>query len=429
MTPDWIIAKKRDGDTLSDQEIRWVVAEYAAGRLPDYQMAALAMAIYLRGMSTTETVSLTESMLASGTRLEWPDLPGPVVDKHSTGGIGDKISIILAPLLASCGLFVPMISGRGLGATGGTLDKLESVPGFRTDLSIQELQSVVRRVGCVITGATNEIAPADRELYALRDVTATVASIPLITASILSKKLAEGIDYLVLDVKYGSGTFMKSLHDARQLAISLTEVGSRLGLHASAVLSDMNQPLGRMVGNSLEIQEATDVLQGTGPADTTELTMELSSQLMVAAQKSPNKLQAVQTLGSAISSGRALQRFDDMISAQGGRRHDRLPVATACELRANKDGFVTRIETELLGRAVIEMGGGRKHKGDGIDHSVGLQMHVRVGDWVERERPCVTVYAHRPQIDRAKQLIQSAIVIDPQPPTEVAPLIREWIHA
>ncbi|MDA0657415.1 MAG: thymidine phosphorylase [Planctomycetota bacterium] len=429
MTPDWIIAKKRDGDTLSDQEIYWVIAEFAVGRLPDYQMAALAMAIYLRGMSAEEVVSLTEAMLASGTRLAWPDLPGPTVDKHSTGGIGDKTSIILAPLLASCGLFVPMISGRGLGATGGTLDKLESIPGFRADLSIRELQSVVRRVGCAITGATDEIAPADRELYALRDVTATVASIPLITASILSKKLAEGIEYLVLDVKYGSGAFMKNLGDARRLATSLTEVGSRLGLNVSAVLSDMNQPLGCMVGNALEIKESIEVLQGTGPTDTTKLTLELSSQLMVAARVSLNKLEAIQALSSAISSGSARQKYDEMVSAQGGDPYAPLPLADTGDLCASRNGFVTQIETEMLGRAVIELGGGRKHKGDRIDHSVGFEMRVRVGDWVEQGQPYVTVYAHPPQIDRVRQLIEKAVVLDAQPPAEVAPLIGEWVHA
>ncbi|HYO24074.1 MAG TPA: thymidine phosphorylase, partial [Lacipirellulaceae bacterium] len=281
MNPVWLIAKKRDGEELSDHEIAQFISGYARGDIPDYQMSAMAMAIYLRGMSTAETASLTDHMLASGARFTWPDDGVPRVDKHSTGGIGDKVSLPLAAMLACCGLQVPMISGRGLGATGGTLDKLEAIPGFRTDLSMEEFRDVCQRVGCVISGATADLVPADRKLYALRDVTATVPSIPLITASIMSKKLAEGLDALVLDVKWGSGAFMKTADQARELARSLVATGQRMGVATTALVTDMNQPLGRMAGNALEVNESYAALQGEGPADLMEATYALGAELLV----------------------------------------------------------------------------------------------------------------------------------------------------
>ncbi len=281
MNPVEIIARKRDGHALSVGEIHHMIRGFAVGDVADAQMSALAMAILLNGMSTEETLDLTQAMLLSGQTLEWPNDGIPRVDKHSTGGIGDKISLILAPLLACCDLQVPMISGRGLGPTGGTLDKLESIPGFRTDLSLHETHVVVRDVGCVITGASPEIAPADRKLYALRDVTGTVPSIPLITASIMSKKLAEGLDALVLDVKVGSGAFMKTLGDARTLARLMVAVGHGMGTSTTAIITDMQQPLGRMVGNTLEVAETIDVLQGGGPRDVVELTLALGSELLM----------------------------------------------------------------------------------------------------------------------------------------------------
>ncbi len=280
--PANVIAKKRDGVALTRDEIAEFVSGFTNGSIPDYQMSALAMAIYLRGMSEEETAALTEQMLASGVQLKW--LAGSsVVDKHSTGGVGDKVSLLLAPLLACCGLRVPMISGRGLGPTGGTLDKLESIPGFRTDLNLDEIREITNRVGCVIAGASAEIAPADRKLYALRDVTATVASIPLITASIMSKKLAEGLDALVLDVKVGSGAFMKTFRQARELARSLVETGRRMGVSTTALITDMSQPLGRMAGNAVEVDETVTALLGQGPADLIALTNSLGAELLVAA--------------------------------------------------------------------------------------------------------------------------------------------------
>ena len=267
MNASFLIAKKRDGGELSAEEIAWLVHGYVAGHVPDYQKAAWAMAVYLRGMTVAETAALTEAMLHSGRTLTWPAGGLPKVDKHSTGGIGDKVSLVLAPLLACCGVQVPMISGRGLGATGGTLDKLESIPGFRTDLSIDEMRRMLAEGGCFITGTTHDLVPADRKLYALRDVTGTVPSIPLITASIMSKKLAEGLDALVLDVKFGSGAFMKTLAEARQLAESLVATGKQMGVPTTALLTDMGQPLGRMAGNAVEVNETVTALQGNGPAD------------------------------------------------------------------------------------------------------------------------------------------------------------------
>ncbi|HQX54102.1 MAG TPA: thymidine phosphorylase, partial [Planctomycetaceae bacterium] len=275
MLPASLIAAKRDRQELRDEEIAFFVQGFADGSIPDYQMAAMAMAIYLNGMTPRETATLTFAMLSSGTRLVWPKDGRSRVDKHSTGGIGDKTSLILAPLLAECGLQIPMLSGRGLGATGGTLDKLEAIPGYRTDLALAEITQLTQSVGCVITGASAELAPADRKLYALRDVTATVPSIPLITASIMSKKLAESLDALVLDVKFGSGAFMKTREQATELAHSLVSTGQRMGVHTTALLTDMNQPLGRMCGNAVEVLESIDVLQGGGPDDVRQLTIEL----------------------------------------------------------------------------------------------------------------------------------------------------------
>src|SRR6266478_5475973 len=280
-----LISKKRDGGELTEDEIGSLIAGYVRGDVPDYQMASWAMAVYLRGMTVAEIAALTEHMLHSGVTFEWPAGESPKVDKHSTGGIGDKVSLPLAPLLACCDLHVPMISGRGLGATGGTLDKLEAIPGFRTNLSLAEIAEIIERVGCVITGASAEIAPADKRLYALRDGTATVPSIPLITASIMSKKLAESLDALVLDVKFGSGAFMKSLDDARALARSLVDTGKRMGVKTTALLTDMNQPLGRMAGNANEVNESVDCLMGKGPADLMEVTLELGAELLVLAKR------------------------------------------------------------------------------------------------------------------------------------------------
>jgi pyrimidine-nucleoside phosphorylase len=421
-----IIAHKRDGQELTRDEIGDFLGGYARGDVPDYQMSALAMAIFFRGMTTDETAALTDAMLDSGVRLSWPTGHIPTVDKHSTGGIGDKTSLVLAPLLACCGLAVPMISGRGLGATGGTLDKLEAIPGFRTDLSIREIEETVARVGCVITGASAEIAPADRKLYALRDVTATVPSIPLITASIMSKKLAESLDRLVLDVKFGSGAFMKSLGLARKLARSLVDTGQRMGVRTTALLTDMNQPLGRLAGNLVEVHEAIACLKGEGPGDLWELTCALAAELLGQESEVGNRESAIRLLDDHIVSGRALKKFAEMVAAQGGDLEKLPPMPDGREIAASRSGFVTSIDTEALGLAIIELGGGRKIMSDAIDRAVGLEMLVRLGDRVDSGQPLVRVFGSQDQFERVRPAIERAINFQDEPPA-VGPLIVERV--
>ena len=350
-----------------------------SGDVPDYQMSAWAMAVFLRGMTVAEIAALTEHMLHSGATFKWPAGEAPKVDKHSTGGIGDKVSLPLAPLLACCDLQVPMISGRGLGATGGTLDKLEAIPGFRTNLSTAEMQAVTRKVGCVISGATADLVPADRKLYALRDVTGTVPSIPLITASIMSKKLAEGLDALVLDVKYGSGAFMKTLELARALARSMVDTGKRMGVPTAALLTDMNQPLGRMAGNANEVNESVDCLLGKGPADLTDVTLELGAELLVLTKSVVTTAAARRRLEGLIASGAALEKFREMVAAQGGNLDAPRPVAPAQDVASPRAGYVTAIDTEDIGIVIIELGGGRKKLGDKLDLSVGARNARPIG--------------------------------------------------
>jgi pyrimidine-nucleoside phosphorylase len=384
------------------------------------------MAVYLRGMTAAETAALTEHMLHSGVTFQWPDGEFPKVDKHSTGGIGDKVSLPLAPLLACCDLAVPMISGRGLGATGGTLDKLEAIPGFRTDLSTHEMQSICRRVGCVISGATADLVPADRKLYALRDVTGTVPSIPLITASIMSKKLAEGLDALVLDVKHGSGAFMKTLDQARQLAQSMVDTGRRMGVPTTALITDMNQPLGRMAGNAVEVSESIDALRGDGPPDLMEVTLELGAELLVLAKREATHDAARARLQKAIDSGAGLEKFREMVAAQGGDLDAPRPVAPAQELPSPQSGFVVAIDTEQLGRAIIELGGGRKQLGDKLDLSVGLEMLVRLGDQVDAGQPLLRVFARTDAAAKIRDGLLQAITIGDNR-VEPPPLIVERI--
>ncbi len=433
MNPVWTLEKKRDAAELSDAEIGHFIAGYAAGDIPDYQMSALAMAIFLQGMTPAETASLTEHMLASGVTFKWPNDGLPKVDKHSTGGIGDKVSLVLAPMLACCGLQVPMISGRGLGATGGTLDKLESIFGFRTDLTMGEIVQVVDKVGCVITGATADLVPADHKLYALRDVTATVPSIPLITASIMSKKLAEGLDALVLDVKFGSGAFMKTLESARELAQSLVETGNRMGVKTTALLTDMNQPLGRMVGNAVEVDEAVAALEGSGPADLMEVTLALGTELLLSVSsdsKNPPPSQrgdrggfvaaanlARKQLQETINSGKAREKFAEMVAAQGGNLDIPRPVAPKSEILATQSGYVASIDAEQLGQAVIAMHGGRRQLGDKLDHSTGFEMQVRLGDHVDVGQPLAFVYVPKECSNEGKAKVAKAIHLDEEFPT------------
>ena len=428
MNPAAIIAKKRDAQQLSANEIAAMLRGYVRGDVPDYQMAAFSMAIYLNGMSSAETAALTLEMLQSGVTLAWSSSLRPIVDKHSTGGVGDKVSLVLAPLLACCELRVPMISGRGLGPTGGTLDKLEAIPGFRTDLNTDEISAITARVGCVITGATNDLAPADRKLYALRDVTATVASIPLITASIMSKKLAEGLDALVLDVKFGSGAFMKTLDNARQLAQSLVETGAQVGVKTTALLTDMNQPLGAMVGNAVEVDEAVAALSGEGPQDLVELTVALGSQLLLATRRTASVEEGRQVLLRQLDAGAGLRKLDEMVTAQGGNLDLPRPIARSMEVIATSSGFLASIDTESLGQMVIELGGGRRVLTDRIDHSVGLEILVRIGDRVTCGQPLLRVFAPTQAAEQVHSQLSNAFTISEQP-TEPRILVRDCVDS
>ena len=411
-----LIAAKRDGHELSPAEIAFFINGFTRGEIPDYQMAALAMAVCWRGMTPLETAALTDAMLRSGVTLAWPDDGRPRVDKHSTGGIGDKVSLVLAPLLACCDLVVPMISGRGLGATGGTLDKLESIPGFRTDLELDELQRIAGTVGCVICAATSELAPADRKLYALRDVTGTVPSLPLITSSIMSKKLAEGLEALVLDVKFSSGAFMKSHDRAMELARAMVDVGTSMGVKTSALLTDMSQPLGRAIGNALEVNEAVATLQGHGPDDLRELTLALGAELLVTVGRAASEADALRLQQAQIDSGRAYAKFREMASAQGGDVDAPRTLAPRHVLTAERAGYVEIVDAEQFGWAVIELGGGRRAQGDVVDHSVGLECLVKTGERVDAGQPLVHVFANADGVERVRPLIDRALrVVDERP--------------
>ncbi len=393
-----LIAKKRDGKELNDAEIEFLIRGYCDDSIADYQMSALAMAICLKGMTARETATLTAAMLHSGERLprEVSDST-PRVDKHSTGGLGDKVSLILAPLLAACGVHVPMISGRGLGLTGGTLDKLEAIAGFEVNLDTSRSAAVLRQAGAFIISAGPSIAPADRRLYALRDVTGTVESIPLITASILSKKLAASLDALVMDVKVGGVAFMKSLGAAAALADSLCRVGKQAGLPTTALVTDMDQPLGVAVGNANEVNESLDVLAGRRrdvPAieAVRELTVRLSAQLLVAVRVEETTDVATKRLHRALDDGSAMERFERMVAAQGGKLDGPLPVAAPEDVTAEADGWVASVDCHAIGSTVVAMGGGRRKMGDPIDHSVGIEVLVRVGDRVKRGQPVLRVH-------------------------------------
>lgn len=428
MNPTQLIARKRDGGELTNEEIAWLIDGYVSGRIPEYQMAAMLLAVYVRGLTNVETAALTESMLRSGVTLEWPETSRSRLDKHSTGGIGDKVSLPLVPLLACCDVCVPMLSGRGLGPTGGTLDKLESISGFRTNLSLDEIRRKTEEVGCVITGTTPELVPADRKLYALRDVTATVPSVPLITASIMSKKLAEGLNALVLDVKFGSGAFMKSIEIARELATGMVEVGQRMGVTTTALLTDMNQPLGRMAGNAVEVEESLAILRGCGPSDLRELVITLGSEVLVSAGRDSSLDVARSRLIRELDSGRALERFGLMVTAQGGQLDISRPVAPAHELCCDRSGFVTAVDTESLGWIIIDLGGGRQKLTDSIDHSVGLEMLVRLGESVENGQPWVRVFAPRSKFEEVASRLSATLAIDDDCPPPL-PLILERIGA
>src|ERR1051325_11256414 len=396
-----VIAKKRDGGALSREEIDFFISGLTRGTLPDYQASALLMAITLRGMTIEETSWLTDSMVNSGGRVDLSDIPGVKVGKHSTGGVGDKISIILAPLAAACGVVMPKMSGRGLGHTGGTLDKLESIPGYRVDLGIDEFKSVLRDVGTSIIGQSATLAPADKKLYALRDVTATIGSIPLISGSVMSKKLAEGSDVVVLDVKCGDGAFMKKEADARALAASMVAIGTRAGVRTEAFITDMEQPLGRAIGNTLEVIECIETLRGHGPDDLNTVVKRFASRVLMLAGREQDEQNALCRVEAALSSGKALETFGRMIERQGGDRRvidDYALLRSVSQreyYRAPRDGYVTRMKAEGIGLATHLLGSGRTKVGEAIDHAVGIMIQAKPGARVARGEPIIEIHQDR----------------------------------
>lgn len=425
-----LIRRKRDSGELSPEEIKFLIEGYTHASIPDYQMAAWLMAAWIRGLSAAELAALTEAMLHSGKVLDWSDLPGRKVDKHSTGGVGDKTSLILAPVVAAGGLTVPMISGRGLGHTGGTLDKLESIPGFNVNLSLAQFREALIKCGCGLIGQTEEIAPADKKIYALRDVTSTVDNPFLICASIMSKKLAEGIDALVLDVKTGSGAFMKKNEDAEYLAGLMVETGKRMGKRMVALITDMDQPLGRTAGNAMEIAECVDVLGGGGPADLRDLSLELSGWMFFLGERSPSVADGRKLAQEMITSGRARDKFRQIVQQQGGDARivdepGRLPQASGLlDVTATSAGFVAAIECERLGIACGVLGGGREKKEDSIDPAVGIEFHCRLGDRVASGARLATLhYNSKTRLEEARQLVESSYRIG-----SAAPPPRPLIH-
>jgi len=429
-----VIRKKRDGVELSRDEIESLVNGYTRDDIPDYQVSAWLMAVVLRGMTRAETAVLTDAMLRSGEVLDLSSLRAKKVDKHSTGGVGDKTSLVLAPLAAAAGIAVPMISGRGLGHTGGTLDKLEAIPGFDVNLSVAEFRRVLETCGCAMIGQTAEIAPADRKLYALRDVTGTVESPYLICASIMSKKLAEGIDALVLDVKTGSGAFMKSEKDAAFLAELMVETGERMGKRVVALITDMDQPLGNMIGNTLEVVEVVELLRGEGPEDLRQLCIELAGWMLHLGGVSDTVAEGKKQSEKLIASGEAFNKFRQMVELQGGdpRTIDdpqKLPHAqSTMPISSPRDGYLVSLQCEQIGTACVILGGGRERKEDSVDPTVGIVLHKKVGDAVSTGEPLATIhYNAEARADRARQLLEDSYQIADAPAQEERPLIHRVI--
>jgi pyrimidine-nucleoside phosphorylase len=428
-----LIRRKRDSGELTPDEIRALVSDYTHDKIPDYQMAAFLMAACIRGLSPAETAALTDAMFRSGEVLDFSDLPATKVDKHSTGGVGDKTSLILAPIVAAAGLYVPMISGRGLGHTGGTLDKLESIAGFNVNLSLDQFRRALSTAHCALIGQTAQIAPADKKLYALRDVTGTVESPFLICASIMSKKLAEGIDALVLDVKTGSGAFMRRFEDAEYLARLMVETGKRMGKRIVALITSMDQPLGRTAGNAMEVAECIEVLSGAGPADTRELSIELAAWMLKLGGRARDIEDGKILAQEIIASGRARDTFREIIRQQGGDARvvdqpARLPrAAHKLDVTSASAGHLAEIDCERVGTACVILGGGREKKEDAIDPAVGLEFHKRLGDRVERGEPLVTMhYNSDARLAEARQILEAAYKIA-EKPQPVKPLVQKVI--
>ena len=420
-----LIQRKRDGGELTPEEIEFLVEGYTNGDIPDYQMSAFLMAVYFSGMTDREVSRLTECMLQSGDTVDLSAVPGVKVDKHSTGGVGDKTSLIVAPLAAAAGVIVPMMSGRALGHTGGTLDKLESIPGFRTDLSAEEVQRQLADMGLCFIGQTDRLAPADRKLYALRDVTATVESIPLISSSIMSKKLAEGVDALVLDVKVGSGAFMKKQVDARRLAQTMVGIGRRMDKKVQALITDMSQPLGYAVGNALEVMEASQTLQNAGPADLTKLSIELAARMIYLGKKTASLDDARRAAEQALVDGSGYRKLKQVVAAQGGNPQaldtfELLPNATGMrEVASPRGGYVTSIDAQDIGVASNLIGAGRDRKEDAIDPAVGIILEVKAGEKVDAGSVlCRLYYTKEDRVEEAAEMVEDAFRISAQRPDE-----------
>jgi pyrimidine-nucleoside phosphorylase len=427
-----LIAKKRDGHALTKEEIEFIIHGYTNGDIPDYQMSAFAMAVFFRGMTEEETAALTMAMVHSGDVIDLSKIEGIKVDKHSTGGVGDTTTLVLGPLVASVGVPVAKMSGRGLGHTGGTIDKLESVPGFHVEIDNDQFIELVNKNKIAIIGQTGNLTPADKKLYALRDVTATVNSIPLIASSIMSKKIAAGADAIVLDVKTGAGAFMKDLEGAKQLATAMVEIGKRVGRKTMAVISDMSQPLGYAVGNALEVKEAIDTLKGKGPEDLQELCLTLGSYMVYLAEKASSLEEARELLENSIQEGKALETFKVFLEAQGGDASvvddpSKLPQAKyQWELNATEDGYVAEIVADEVGTAAMLLGAGRATKESTIDLSVGLVLRKKVGDAVKKGESLVTIYSNTENIEEVKQKLAKSIRIS-QTPVAKPTLIYETI--
>ena len=439
MRPQDVIRKKRDGEPLSAEEITFFIEGVTRGTIADYQTSALLMAIYLNGMNDAEQEVLTQAMLHSGSTLDFSGIAKPKADKHSTGGVGDKTSLLIAPMVAACGVCVPMISGRGLGHTGGTLDKLESIPGYRVDLSASEFERVLQDVGYAMSGQTAELAPADKKMYALRDATSTVEAIPLIVASIISKKGAAGLDAMVIDVKVGSGAFMRDEDRAKALAHALVRTGNSCGIRTRALLTDMNQPLGRAVGNSIEVKECVELLRGEGDEGAQpvmDLSLELSAHMLVLSHVDDSLESARARLQKIVDSGAALECLRKNVEAQGGdpRVCDEpdkiLPLATeSFKVESTRSGFVTQVNTTEIGHAIAAIGGGRVRIDDAIDPSVGFITEARIGDQISSNKLLGTVYCRdQSKAREAVKRIQAAYKIGDQPPTEIPQLMREVIN-
>ena len=430
-----LIERKRNGERLEPQELRELVLAYSAGQVPDYQMAALLMAVYFRGLDRAEMNALMDAMIESGKRLDLSRLSVPRIDKHSTGGVGDKVSLILAPLIASLGVAVPMMSGRGLGHTGGTLDKLESIPGFRTALTLAEAEKQITRIGCAMLGQTDEIVPADRKIYALRDATATVEVIPLIAASIMSKKIAESLTGLVLDIKRGSGSFLPELNQEIELAQAMIDLGAQHRCPVVALVTAMDRPLGHACGNALEVAEAIEVLKGAGPPDLIEVTFALGAEMLVLATLASTREGARAMMDAAIGSGKALRKFEEIIRAQGGddgvvKDPLRLPQARhRGEFTAQREGVVQSVDPRTVGYGVIALGGGRRNMEDKVDPSVGFVITAKPEDHVLKGQALAKIYARsKKDLETARSVLGQAIVISDSAPPPL-PLVSHRITA